>query len=212
MVPGIVSPVTRYRYYTAVSLDGFIASDADNAHNLAWLLEQPHEPGGPHDYDAFLADVGALVMGAGTYTWLLDHSARTGEPWPYALPCFVFTHRDLAPATEQVRIVAGDVASHRPAIEAAAAGRDVWVVGGGGLAADLGAVGMLDELLLTIAPVTLGSGRPVFAGAADVELLDAAAHGVFLTTRYAYRGVRSPDLDRNPLADESAALGESAPS
>ncbi|WP_370248044.1 dihydrofolate reductase family protein [Nocardioides sp.] len=202
--------MTTYRYYTAVSLDGFIAADGDSAHNLAWLLEQPHEPGGPHDYDTFLAGTGALVMGASTYTWLLDHSARTGEPWPYTLPCFVFTHRDLPLAAPQVRLVSGEVATHRAALEEAAGGRDVWVVGGGALAADLAAAGMLDELLLTIAPVTLGSGRPVFPAPCDLQLLEAAPHGVFLTTRYAYRGVRSGDLERNRLADESSTLGESA--
>ena len=47
---------------------------------------------------------------------------------------------------------------------AAAGDRNVWVVGGGDLAQQFADEGLLDELILTVVPVVLGSGLPTFAG------------------------------------------------
>lgn len=56
------------RFYTASTLDGFIAT-AD--HSLDWLFEHDFDLEGPMAYPAFVAGVGGLVMGASTYEWLL---------------------------------------------------------------------------------------------------------------------------------------------
>ena len=73
------------QYYTAVSLDGFIATADDS---LEWLfpLGDIHET----SYPQFIKDVGALAMGSATYEWMLRHvmksdSATPGE-WPYTQP------------------------------------------------------------------------------------------------------------------------------
>lgn len=72
----------KTQYYTAASLDGFIATEDDS---LDWLF-----PLGDLDsssYPEFIADVGALAMGSSTYEWMLRHAeqvkAETGSPWPY---------------------------------------------------------------------------------------------------------------------------------
>ncbi|WP_148613858.1 dihydrofolate reductase family protein [Nocardioides rubriscoriae] len=171
--------MTRYRYYTAASLDGFLADEHDS---LAWLFVQEQDD--PAHHDTFMTGIGATVMGATTYGWLVDHLADTGEPWPYEIPCFVFTHRTWEPLAESVRFVSGTPGGHRSAIEVAAAGRDVWVVGGGGLAADLADAGMLDEAEVSIAPVTLGSGRPLLPGRFDLRLRAAERNGAFLVATY----------------------------
>jgi dihydrofolate reductase len=46
----------------------------------------------------------------------------------------------------------------------AAGGRNVWLVGGGDLAQQFVTQDLLDELIVTIVPVVLGSGLPTFAG------------------------------------------------
>ena len=72
----------KTQYYTAASLDGFIATEDDS---LDWLfpLGALNETG----YPAFIADVGALAMGSATYEWMLRHADRvaadTGSSWPY---------------------------------------------------------------------------------------------------------------------------------
>lgn len=58
------------RYYTATTLDGFIA-DPDNS--LDWQFTRNREPDGPLNYADFIADIGAMAMGSTTYEWILDH-------------------------------------------------------------------------------------------------------------------------------------------
>lgn len=178
---------TRFRYYTATTLDGFLADEHDR---LDWLLAQDIDEQGYLNIEAFMAGIGALVMGATTYQWVLDHIAATGTPWPYDLPAFVFTHRDLQPITADVRIVAGEPAAWRDEIVAAAGARDVWMVGGGQLAADFAAAGMLDDMLVSYAPVTLGAGRPLFGLPFDFELEAFGRNRAFLCATYKIRGPR----------------------
>lgn len=173
--------MTRYRYYTATTLDGFLADDADS---LAWLFKQHIEDDGPGNANAFVAEVGAQVMGATTYEWVLEHDRE----WLPTMPTYVFTHRDLELANDQITFVSGAPADHRAVFEAAAGERDVWVMGGGDLAAEFAAAGMLDEILVSIAPVTLGSGKPLFGGAFDLALQECDRNGDFVIARYDVRG------------------------
>jgi dihydrofolate reductase len=183
--------MTRYRYFTATSLDGFLADEHDS---LDWLLSQPTGEESILPYDAFIAEIGAIVTGRTTYDWVLEHVAEddpgNGSPWAYEQPTFLFTHRDAAPAAPHVTAVSGEPAEHRTAIEAAADGKDVWIVGGGDLAAEFARAGMLDEVYVSIAPVTLGAGRPLMGGRLDLELRELGRSGAFLEARYAVVGKR----------------------
>lgn len=148
-------------YFTATSLDGFIA-DRDNS--LAWLFQFGDSGMGEHA--AFMEGVGAVAMGSTTYQWLLDNEVRPGtaeaKPWPYQQPCWVFSSRDLpAVPGADLRFVAGDVRSVHGAMAAAAHGKNVWLVGGGELVGQFFDAGLLDELTVSIASVTLGSGAPL---------------------------------------------------
>ena len=126
-------------------------------------------------------------MGRTTYEWVLAHLEKTGEKWPYTQPCWVFTHADLEPIADNVRIVAGKPDEHHEAIAAAAGDKDIWVVGGGDLAAQLADAGLLDEVILYIAPVTLGAGRPLFPR----PLRPAPGGAAPRTRRSPARGTRS---------------------
>ncbi|MFC8321353.1 dihydrofolate reductase family protein, partial [Gordonia sp. NPDC057248] len=86
---------------------------------------------------------------------------------------------------------AGSPADLRDRLVDAAGDRHVWVVGGGDLAAQFAEAGMLDDVIVSIAPVTLGSGRPLFPRAYDFELQDFARNGAFLCARYSPVGPRS---------------------
>lgn len=152
----------RTQYFTATSLDGFIATEDDS---LDWLfpLGDPNDTG----YPDFIAGVGALAMGSATYEWILGHgdivAAETGSPWPYTQPTWVFTSRTL-PAVPGARLsfVRGDVRDVYGAMRAAAGGRNLWVVGGGDLAGQFHDAGLLDEIIVQIGSVTLGKGKPLF--------------------------------------------------
>lgn len=179
-------------YFTATTLDGFLA---DEHHSLDWLLSQDLDPAGPGAPDPFVAGVGSLVMGASTYEWVRAHLERTGEAWPYAQPTWVLTHRDL-PRVEgaDLRLTAADspadVRRVHADLVAAAGGRDVWVVGGGGVAAALAREGLLDDLVVAVAPVTLGAGKPLLPGALDLRLTSVDRNRAFVVARYEVVGPR----------------------
>jgi dihydrofolate reductase len=169
--------VSPTQYYTAASLDGFIA-DAD--HSLSWLFTRRREEGGPLGYGDFIAEVGALAMGSTTYEWILDYGN-----WPYDLPCWVFTHRQL-PVVPDARIefTSEEVAAVHAQMVEAAGGRNVWIVGGGDLAGQFADAGLLDEVLVTIAPVTLGGGAPLLPRRIELSLEDVGRNGDFVAARY----------------------------
>jgi dihydrofolate reductase len=169
-------------YYTAASLDGFIA---DEQHSLEWLFRQDQDEAGPLNYDAFFAHVGAVVMGSTTYEWILGHENGS---WPYELPAWVMTSRDLVKADGDVRFARGDVRTVHEAMTAAAGGRDRWIVGGGDLAGQFADAGLLDRVIVYLAPVTLGGGAPLLPRRLDLRLEELAQNGSFACARYSVAG------------------------
>lgn len=88
------------------------------------------------------------------------------------------------PPGADIRFVRGDVAPvHRRMLEAAG-DRDVWIVGGGDLAGQFADAGLLDEVLVFIAPVTLGAGAPVLPRHVELRLEELARNGEFACARY----------------------------
>lgn len=179
----MTSRTTKTVYVTATTLDGFIAT---HDHSLAWLLSRRLDDDSPWSHDRFMAGVGAIVMGRSTFDWVEDHRAATGDAWFYDQPSWVMTTRELpVPDGADVRAAAGDVAEVHRELVAAAGDGDVWVVGGGGLAAAFAQAGLLDEVVVSIAPVTLGAGRPLLDGHVELELRDSGVNGELLCARYA---------------------------
>jgi dihydrofolate reductase len=167
------------QYYTATTLDGFIA-DPDNS--LEWLFTRARDEDGPQNYAAFIAKVGALAMGATTYEWILDHE---GSKWPYEVPCWVFTHRELTIVPDApITFVQGDVEPVHAQLVTAAGDRNVWIVGGGDLVGQFADAGLLDEVLVSIAPVTLGGGAPLLPRRLELRLEEVGRNGDFAAARY----------------------------
>jgi dihydrofolate reductase len=176
--------VTRTVYYTATTLDGFIAT---TDHSLAWLLSREIDQDGPFGYADFEKRVGAVVMGSSTYRWIREHEPQS---WAYTVPAWVLTHRsDLAPYPgADIRITAADTSEALAALHAemvAAAGdRDVWIVGGGDLAGQFADAGLLDEVVVSIAPVTIGAGAPLLPRHVELVRTEWAVNGEFVCVRY----------------------------
>lgn len=152
----------KTQYFTATSLDGFIATEDDS---LDWLF--PLGSINDTSYPAFIAEVGALAMGSATYEWMLRHAATvaatTGSPWPYTQPTWVFSTRSLpAIPGAPLSFVQGDVRPVHAAMCAAAGNKNIWIVGGGDLAGQFYDAGLLSEVIVQVASVTLGKGKPLF--------------------------------------------------
>jgi dihydrofolate reductase len=150
----------KTQYYTACSLDGFIATED---HSLDWL----HGLGDVEDssYPEFIQQVGLVAMGSSTYEWVIRHLAAAEgaapEPWPYEQPTWVFTTRDLPRAADNVHFVRGDVRVVHDRMRRACGGRNIWLAGGGDLVGQFHDAGLLDEIIVQIGAAVLGSGRPL---------------------------------------------------
>ena len=142
-------------YFAAASLDGYIA---DENNSLEWLFKN-----GPSDtsfIDQFLETVGAIAMGASTYQWLLDNLK---EPWPYKVPCFVFTYRNFKPmANADIRFVSGEVLDHHQELKQLAGDKNIWLMGGGDLAAQFYDYDLLDEMHIQTIALFLNDGKKLF--------------------------------------------------
>jgi dihydrofolate reductase len=152
----------KTQYYTATSLDGFIATEDDS---LEWLF--PLGDLNDSSYPDFIAEVGALAMGSSTYEWMQRNAekviAETGSAWPYTQPAWIFTKRTI-PSIKgaDIKFVQGDVHKVHDQMRAAAGTKNIWIVGGGDLAGQFYDAGLLDELFVQIGSVMLGKGKPLF--------------------------------------------------
>ena len=177
-----------FQYFVASSLDGFIATTDDN---LDWLLQFDGFAGGKESYDEFMAEVGCIVMGGQTYAWLMKHEPGS---WPYpTTPCWVFTHHEfLAPGGADITFVRGPVGEFVADLKERAGARNVWVVGGGVLAAQFADAGALDELIISIIPVVLGDGKavlPMTGPTPPLELISSHTMGRgIVELRYRFGG------------------------
>jgi dihydrofolate reductase len=175
----------RTQYYTASSLDGFIATPD---HSLQWLFQL----GDIADtgYPDFIREVGALAMGASTYEWMLRHVVQAGAAWPYTQPTWVFSHREQpGVAGADIRFARGDVRPVHARMREAAGAQNVWLVGGGELVGQFHDAGLLDDLIVQVGSVTLGAGRPLLPrmiAFPPLQLVSARAIGSgFAELRYA---------------------------
>ncbi|RYJ01000.1 MAG: dihydrofolate reductase [Actinomycetales bacterium] len=177
-------------FYTATTLDGFLATPD---HSLDWLFAVEHEPGLESDMGSFTDSVGALVMGAATYRWVVEHEDLVQHPekwreWYGDRPTWVFTHREQ-PVVQgaHIRFTQASVAEVHAEATAAAGDRDVWLMGGGDLVGQHADVGLLDRIVATVAPVTLGAGAPLLPRVLESDrltLTDVKRSGQLVTLTY----------------------------
>ncbi|MGJ9421359.1 dihydrofolate reductase family protein [Aeromicrobium sp. CF3.5] len=151
-------------YYTATTLDGFLATPD---HGLDWLFEVPGSDVAEDAIPDFTSSVGALTMGSSTYEWVVRHENLLEHPekwreWYGDRPTWVFTSRSL-PVLEgaDIRFTRAPIAQVHAEMVAGAGDRDVWLMGGGDLVGQFADAGLLDRVVVTIAPVTLGAGAPL---------------------------------------------------
>lgn len=125
--------------------------------------------------------------------------------WYGERPCWVFTHRDDLPAVPgaDIRFVQGDVRPVHAEMVAAVRegsgggsggsrgshgyGENVWLVGGGELVGNFADAGLLDDIILGVAPVTLGAGAPLLPRRLDggrLRLTDVEQVGQFAYLTY----------------------------
>ena len=191
--------MTRFVYATAVSLDGFLA-DVDDS--LDWLFAVDGGEESLAGLGEFIAGVRVMVEGSTTYRWVLEHEGLLEAPEKWQgfygdRVTYVFTSRTdlpLVPGAD-IRVVSGAVADLAAELRSVAAGGDVWIVGGGDLAGQFHEAGLLDEIRLSVAAVTLGAGAPLLPRrieSSSLRLESVRQTGQFAELRYTVRRGAGP--------------------
>jgi len=144
----------KITYYLATSIDGYLAREDGS---VSWLLPFQGSIETPLDYATFYATISAVMMGR--KTWDVVRSLEGENPYP-GFPKYIFTRQerfDAGDASIDVTICNGDLLATVENIKSTHSDR-IWLVGGGIMAAQLVQAGLLDEIVLTIVPITIGRG------------------------------------------------------
>lgn len=145
----------RMSVYIATSIDGYIAKKDDG---LDWLetfsppLDNPNEDYG---FKKFLNQVDALVMGKNTYT-----IASSANVWPYQGKRVIVLSSSLPTVCDKAEIYCGDIQNLTKKLYSEGI-KHIYVDGGKTISQFLNA-GLIDELIISIIPIILGSGIPLF--------------------------------------------------
>ena len=137
------------------SLDGFIAKK-DNS--VSWMdsFGDVYEGGVDDNGAEVIPSIDCYVLGSRTY----EHALQLG--WSYGdTPTVVMTSRELPSTRESVKFYSGDLKRLVREILAPQY-ENIWLVGGAMLGQSFLRLGLVDEIRLMIAPVTLGDGLPLF--------------------------------------------------
>jgi dihydrofolate reductase len=151
---------SKITLHVVASLDGFIARK-DNS--VSWMNGNGsvYEAGvsiSEEEIAEFVRNIDCYVLGSRTY----EHALELG--WPYGgTPTVVVTARQLQSARPTVEFYSGDL---KALVEEKLAPRfrNIWLVGGAMLCQGFLALGLVDEIRLTVAPVLLGEGLRLFGG------------------------------------------------
>jgi len=154
------------RVFIACSLDGFIAGPNDE---LDWL----EGPDGAEDtFTPFFKEIGAMLMGRRTYDVLGSFEGA----WPYGdTPIIVATNRPLQTAKPSVQGYQGTIGELVAKAKTISEGRDVYLDGGNLIRQALDA-GLVDEITVTLIPIVLGDGIPLFSGTKEIHRLELCSH------------------------------------
>lgn len=145
--------------YSAVSLDGFIARK-DGTYD--WLHDDDYAEGKEdYGYDQFLEGIDTILMGYNTYEDITRHA----DIFPYDSPAnFVFTRKKDVPEDPNVTFITSEMVSFVRDLKNQENGKDIWLVGGGQVNSILSEHDLIDELILTYIPITLGDGIRILHG------------------------------------------------
>jgi len=138
--------------FIASTLDGFIAT---KDHNLDWLFNVEGE--GDNGISEFYNTIDTIIMGRTTYDWIMAHE----DVFPYKdKECYIFSSTRKED-TEYVSFVNEDVISLSKKLRNKS-GKNIWIMGGSELVSKFINEKLVDEIRVTVAPVQLGSGIPLF--------------------------------------------------
>jgi dihydrofolate reductase len=175
----------RVRFSAAASLDGYIAGPNGE---YDWIPEDPTV-----DFAGLFANIDTVLLGRRTYEVA---RGQGGMPWGPAMRVYVFSSTLRPEDHPGVTIVGRDAAATVSALRAEEGAGEIWLFGGGRLLASLVAAGQVDAVEVTVVPVMLGAGVPLFpagAGRTAMKLVHSHVYpSGMVALRYAVTNVSVP--------------------
>ncbi len=154
-------PMNKLVYYTAVSIDGYIADIHDS---VSWLDPYHEQTDSPYQYEKIYPTFSGMIMGRVTFDFIKDHVEKNKVEYPHkGKPTLVFTNNStITNPFSDVQIVGQDYLKVFQKFQQKYPGT-IWLVGGGKIATWFLEQNLIDEMILTQIPITLGSGKPLFS-------------------------------------------------
>ena len=147
-------PNRKFIVYAATSADGFIARpDGD----IEWLTSLP-KPADFYGIAKFTATIDTMILGRKTY----DKSLTLGAKFEGKDKTYVFSSHPPATAPKGLEFVTEPIAGFARRLRAAE-GKNIWMMGGGGIIASFLDAGAIDEIIVNVNPVLIGEGIPLIA-------------------------------------------------
>ena len=145
----------------AASVDGYIARpDGD----VEWLNRLPHK----FDYGMteFQSTIDTVLIGRKTYDWAVDYANKTGmkleSVFDRRFRNYIFSRKPPQEAAAGVQFVSEPVKEFVQRLRATP-GKNIWMMGGGGLIASFLDDSEIDEFDIHVVPVLIGEGIPLIA-------------------------------------------------
>jgi dihydrofolate reductase len=148
-------PHRRIIVYAGTSADGFIARPDGN---IDWLTSRA-APKGFYDIEKFTASIDTKILGRKTY----EKSLVLGAKFDGKTKTYVFSTRpETAAHPSGVEFISEPIPSFVRRLRAGE-GKDVWMMGGGGIIASFLDAGAIDQIIINVVPVLIGDGIPLIA-------------------------------------------------
>lgn len=160
-----------------------------------WMFAEPEKHKHKKEIDAIL-DAGAFIMGSNMFGPIERRDEPEWKGWwgdnpPYHAPVFVLSRKEREPIETEggttFYFVTDGIESALKKAKKAAGDRDVKIMGGANTVNQYLAAGLIDELWLHIAPVTVGRGSRLFEGVPDLSLEPVEVSGTSVITHIRYK-------------------------
>lgn len=163
--------------YTAASLDNYIARPNGD---IDWLQPDDKMQGDEdYGYSEFIETIDTTLMGNNTYNVIMGFN----QPFPYPeLKNYVFSRSVEKQETGYVKFISGNIAKFVQNLKEDK-GKDIWLIGGGQVNRLMLRNNLIDKIILTIIPVVLGEGIPLFdrpSGEAKFDLENCKSYNTGL--------------------------------
>jgi dihydrofolate reductase len=157
-------------YHIAITLDNFIADSKGNADHSIFSHEGDHVS----DFISDTQQYDAVLMGGKTYEYGFQFGLKPGEPSPYKLKHYIFSNTMQFESNDEVELIKNDSVGFIRNLKMRKTG-NLWLSGGGELAGSLIKHKLIDQLILKVNPLMIGSGIPLFGSVKpcfNLELID----------------------------------------